>query len=261
MTVTEGAPRSLAGRRVIVTREHPGALADLLTARGAVVVHVPMIAVGDPPDGGAALRRELDALDSFEWLVVTSPEGARRVAAAAAASSVRLAAVGTATARALGEAAGRAVDVVPATQRATALAAALVSASEDAAGGRVLVAQADRAAGDVGVVLRDAGLEVVEVTAYSTSISSPTREADRSSSGETSPPAPSSVAAADAVLFASGSAVRGWLAEFGSWAPPVVVAIGPSTAAVATELGLDITGIAADHSLEGLVGELEAHLA
>ena len=45
----------LAGCRVIVTREHPGELASLLEARGAKVVHVPLIQVVEPLDSGAAL--------------------------------------------------------------------------------------------------------------------------------------------------------------------------------------------------------------
>lgn len=242
---------SLVGRRVIVTREHPGELADLLADRGAEVMHVPLIGIGDPVDGGRALRRELERLDTFDWLVVTSPEGARRVGSAAGSTGVRLAAVGSATARELTATSGRRVDVVPESQRAGALAAAIVDASHDAPHGlRVLVAQADLARGELGEVLRAAGHTVVEVTAYRTVIA-----------GSSADTLMDSVADTDAVLFASGSAVRGWIAAIGNATPPVVIAIGPSTAAVATELGLDLTATAADHSLAGLVDELEARFA
>ena len=40
-------------------------------------------------------------------------------------------------------------------------------------------------------------------------------------------------------------------------APPIVVAIGPTTADAAERLGLKISSVAADHSLAGLVTELE----
>jgi uroporphyrinogen-III synthase len=247
---------SLAGRRVIVTREHPGELADLLAERGAEMVHVPLIGVGDPADGGSALRRELERLDTFDWLVVTSPEGARRVGTAAASTGARIAAVGLATAREFTATSGRRVDVVPETQRADALAAAIVDASSEVTGGlRVLVAQADLAAGEVSEVLRAAGHTVVEVIAYRTAVAESITAPDSASTGE-------SIAAfvvdADAVLFASGSAVRGWISAIGRVTPPVVIAIGPSTAGVVSELGLDLTAVAADHSLEGLVNELEA---
>jgi uroporphyrinogen-III synthase len=67
--------------------------------------------------------------------------------------------------------------------------------------------------------------------------------------------------AADAVLFASGSAVRAWVAAFGTSTPPLVVAIGPQTASAAQLVGLKVDLIAADHSLQGLVNSLEHHLA
>ena len=60
-----------AGCRVVVTRERPGELAALLEARGATVVHVPLIEVLDPADGGIDLQRALERLDDVDWLVVT----------------------------------------------------------------------------------------------------------------------------------------------------------------------------------------------
>lgn len=42
--------------------------------------------------------------------------------------------------------------------------------------------------------------------------------------------------------------------------PPVVVAIGPITAAAAGELGLDVTAEASPHTLDGLVDALVAHV-
>ena len=45
----------LAGVRVLVTRERPGRLAELLTERGAEVVHVPLIGIAEPADGGPAV--------------------------------------------------------------------------------------------------------------------------------------------------------------------------------------------------------------
>ena len=74
---------TLAGRRIALTRPEPGALGDRLTTLGAQVVHVPLIAIDDPADGGAALRRALARLRSFDWLVVTSANGARRAGPAA----------------------------------------------------------------------------------------------------------------------------------------------------------------------------------
>ena len=233
---------------MLVTRERPGELAEMLTARGATVVHVPLVAVIDPSDGGGALRDALSGLSGFDWLVVTSAAGAERVASAAAeVPGIRLAAVGTATARELETRAGRPVDLVPAVQRADALVAAFVE--REPSPRRVLIAQADIAAPTLADGLRAAGHEVTVVTAYRTVASEP------DSADEVA------VAGADAVLFASGSAVEQWCHRFGTEAPPLVVAIGPSTAAAADKFGLKLSAVATDHSLDGLVTELERVVA
>jgi uroporphyrinogen-III synthase len=66
---------------------------------------------------------------------------------------------------------------------------------------------------------------------------------------------------ADAVLFASGSAVAAWVQVFGTSTPPIVVAIGPRTAASARGLDLKISVVATDHSLQGLVDALVSVLS
>jgi uroporphyrinogen-III synthase len=217
----------------------------MLTARGATVIHVPLISVIEAADGGQALQHELARLADFDWLVVTSPAGAQRVGAAAQQTpGVRLAAVGTATARVLSETSGRPVDLVPSVQRATGLLAAFEQAAPVRR--RMLLAQADIAASTLVDGLRRAGHDVTAVTAYRTVSVEPDRDA---------------VASADAVVFASGSAVESWFGAFGTATPPFVVVIGPTTAAVADRLGLKVSGVAADHSLDGLVTELERLLA
>ncbi len=127
---------ALAGRRVVVTRagEQADGLAELLTARGAVPVIVPLIEIVADPDGAAALA----ALDpaGFDWLVVTSPNGARHYLCAHAAAPPKVAAVGATTAAALAEG-GVPTTLVPAQQRATGLLAEF-----PAGAGRVLLVQA-----------------------------------------------------------------------------------------------------------------------
>lgn len=236
--------RPLEGCRVLVTRERPGELADMLSARGATVLHVPLVATDEPRDGGAALRDALSGLSDYDWLIVTSAAGSERVGRAVAeVPGVRLAAVGTATARELESRAGRPVDLVPAVQRADALVATFVG--REPTPQRVLIAQADIAAPTLAEGLRAAGHEVTVVTAYRTVDTDADRAAEEAVTG------------ADAVLFASGSAVESWCRRFGTDSPPVVVAIGPTTAATADRLGLKLSAVAADHSLDGLVAELE----
>lgn len=230
----------LRGVRVLVTRAHPGELALLLAAEGATVVHVPLIGVEQPADGGAALQAHLAELDTFDWLVVTSPAGAERVVdAVAGAPHLRLAAVGTATARVVRDATGRDV-LTPTHQLAAALADDLLAAAGTPPQ-RFLLAFAEQASDVIETALRAAGHDVVRVTAY--------RTAQQSAD-------PAVLERGDAVLLASGSAVRSWVDSVGLAAPPLVVAIGPTTASVADDLGLKLSAVAADHSLTGLVEAL-----
>jgi len=223
-----------------VTRERPGELGRLLAERGADVVHVPLIAAADAPDGGAELAMCLDRVEIFDWVVVTSPMGAERVGEALGKrGDVSLAAVGTATAQRLAELAGRPVDLVPATQLAAALAVEFNDMATSPQ--HVLIAQADRAADTMSDALREGGHDVTVVTAYSTVLVEPDTAA---------------VARADVLVLASGSAAVSWVEALGTARPPIVAAIGPSTAAKANDLGLEVDGVAADHSLVGLVDEV-----
>ncbi|MEO1059168.1 MAG: uroporphyrinogen-III synthase, partial [Actinomycetota bacterium] len=228
------------GVRVLVTRAQPGELALLLAAEGATVVHVPLIAIEPPADGGAELQARLAELDTFDWLVVTSPAGAERVVeAAATVPNLRLGAVGTATARVVRDATGRDV-LTPTHQLAAALGDDLVAAA-GAPPQRFLLALAEQASDVIETTLRAAGHDVVRCTAYRT-----VRQ----------PADPAVLERGDALLLASGSAVRSWVDSVGLAAPPLVVAIGPTTASVANDLGLKLSAVAADHSLPGLIEAL-----
>ncbi|MGB0112367.1 MAG: uroporphyrinogen-III synthase, partial [Ilumatobacteraceae bacterium] len=111
---------------------------------------------------------------------------------------------------------------------------------------RVLLAVADRASDVLETGLRDAGHTVTSLIAYRTVAQQPDR---------------ATLDGIDAVLFASGSAVESWFDALGAQCPPIAVAIGPSTAATAQRLGLKLSAVAADHSLDGLVTELERQVA
>jgi uroporphyrinogen-III synthase len=218
----------LAGRRIAITRPEPGALAARLTELGAIVVHVPLIEITDPLDGGIQLRRALARLDAFDWLVVTSANGARRAGLAARDHpQVRLAAVGPATAAALAAAAGREVDLVPARAQAEGL---LDEFPRQRA--RVLVAQADRAGTTLADGLAMIGHAVESVVAYRTVVRTP------------SPDEVTALAGVDAVVLASGSAAQGWADAVGASSSSVVVAIGPVTAREAMARGITVAHVA-----------------
>ncbi len=243
----------LSGLRVVVTRprDQAAALIAGLETAGAEAIPVPVIEIVDPPDGGVALKAGLRALRAEDWVVVTSPNGAVRVAAALAetplADGVRLAVVGPGT-KARAEALGLTVDLVPEDAIAEGLLAAFPPRPDD--GGRVLLARAEVAREMLPHQLRMAGWNVDEVVAYRTvkvTIDDEQRLA---------------CANADAVVFTSGSTAEGLVGAVGAdGVPPVVASIGPATSAVAADLGLTVDVEAERHTIPGVVAALTDHLA
>jgi uroporphyrinogen-III synthase len=237
----------ISDKIIVVTRAvtQNSELSQMLKDRGAQVLEVPLISIEEPDDEGRERDEVLHNVTSFTWVVVTSPNGADRVAsfldAAIAADDTapipRLAAVGVATERSL----GRPADLVAEPARGSVLAEAFPVGS-----GTVLVVQGDRAPDDIPNVLRAKGWDVTRVVAYRTVQLRPTDDMA------------SRALAADALLLASGSAATAWHDTFGSDAPPVVVSIGPSTTSVAERLGLYVSVTAEQQSLEALVEALES---
>ncbi len=139
----------LFGRRVVVTRpvDESDRSAGSLEALGAEVLPAPTVEILPIADPGP-LDSAIDRLGSFDWLVFTSGNGVRhfldrldaRGRDLRALGSIKLAAIGPATAEALGAYRLKA-DLVPDSYRSEALAKAL---APHAAGRRILLARADR---------------------------------------------------------------------------------------------------------------------
>lgn len=237
---------ALSHRSVVITRsaEQNESLRRLLEARGAAVVEVPLIAITEPEDEGRERDEVLQRFHEFAWLVVTSPNGASRVApflaaalaAADGSSFPRLAAVGEATARTL----NAPVSLVAEPARAEVLAEQFPVGT-----GEVLVVQGDLADSTLADALATKGWSVTRVVAYRTVALRPTKEMML--------PA----LAADVLMLASGSAARAWHDAFGTSTPPYVVAIGPSTAGIARMLGLEVSAVSEDQSLEAMLTTAE----
>jgi uroporphyrinogen III methyltransferase / synthase len=249
--------RPLFGLRVVVTRarEQAGELAMRLQGQGAATVEVPAIEIRDPADGGAALAAAVDRLGDYAWVVLTSPNGARRLLDAVrdrgrdarAFAGARLAAIGPGTAEALA-AANLEVDLVPPRFVAESLLDALPAPS--ATGGPLLLVRAAVARDVLPEGLRRRGWHVDVVEAYRTE-QAPLAEEQAAA-----------VAGADVVTFTSSSTVSNFLAAMGGRpVPPVVAAIGPITAATAREHGLAVDVEAEVHTIDGLVDALVAWAA
>lgn len=241
----------LFGRRIVVTRTRTQAssLAHRLRRLGADVVQVPAIEIVDPDDGGAALRDALASIDGYDWLVVTSPNGAGRVCAevrdARALAGVQVAAIGPGTAAAL-RAHNIEADLVPERFVAEGLLEAFPAPPDG--GGRVLLARAAEARDVLPDGLAAAGWHVDVVAAYRTVPATVTDEQRER------------IAAADTITFTSSSTVSNTVAALGADAlPPVVACIGPVTADTARSFGIEVAVEADVHTIDGLVAALCDH--
>lgn len=244
--------RPLFGRRIVVTRarEQASSLVERLGLLGAAVIELPVIAIVDPPDGGEALRAAARRISDYDWVVLTSANGARRLLDALrdgrSLGGVRVAAIGPGTADALAERWIRA-DLVPEQFVAESLLEAFPPAPETAtgSGGRVLLARAVVARDVLPDGLRQRGWKVDVVDAYRTVAASPTAEQL------------AMLAGADAITFTSSSTVERFLEVAGRAAvPPFVACIGPVTAATARANAISVDAVASVHSIDGLIEAL-----
>ncbi|HEY8028840.1 MAG TPA: uroporphyrinogen-III synthase [Gaiellaceae bacterium] len=196
--------------RIVVTRSE---LVERLEALGHDVVVCELIRTEplgeDPVDASA-----------YDWLIVTSPSGARELGRRGVTAN-RIAAIGPATADALREQ-GLHADLVATTHTQEGVRDALPP-------GTRLLAAAEGARRDV--------LDADFLPLYRTV--------------ELNPPAPEG----DIALLTSGSAARS-LAATGARMP--VVAIGPQTATEAQACGFEVAAVAADHDLDGLIEALRS---
>jgi uroporphyrinogen-III synthase len=203
--------------RVIVTRpEGQGdELAKRLRALGHEVVLCPLVRI-EPLSG--------DSIDvsPYDWVIVTSANGARELARRMTGRPNRLAAVGPATAAALA-AEGLEADLVPADSTQEGLLDELPRPA-----GRVLVAAAESARR---LLVDELGADFVQL--YRTVELRPAE-----------PPA------GDVVVLASGSAARA-LGALGLDVP--AVSIGPQTTAAAQQAGVRVVAEAKSHDADGLV--------
>jgi uroporphyrinogen-III synthase len=202
--------------KVIVTRARAqaGPLIARLQAEGHQVVECPLIEI-EPTD-------EPVEVAGYDWVIVTSPNGASELASRATGTLPRVAAVGPGTAEMLRE-----LGIEPAFVPSVSSQDGLLAEFPRPAG-RVLFAAAD---GSRRGPVDELGADFVPL--YTTQLVRP----DEPPEG-------------DVVLLASGSAAIAF-AALGADIP--VVSIGPQTSRVAKDAGLQVVAEAETHDLDGLV--------
>jgi uroporphyrinogen III methyltransferase / synthase len=206
---------------VVVTRPagQQRELVDRLRARGYLVTHIPLVAIepaGDEP---------ID-VSGYDWVVLTSANGARELRRRMRGTPRHVAAIGRATAEAFGHA-----DLVA--ERSTQ--EGLLEALHEPVG-KVLFAAAEGARR-----LLPEALDADTVVLYRTVELSPA----------TWPPS-------DLVLLASPSAARAY-GRMHAAAPAVT--IGPETSRAAREAGVTVVAEASTNDVDGLVAATEHALA
>jgi uroporphyrinogen-III synthase len=254
----------LTGKRVVVTRaaEQSESLCSELQARGATPILLPLIGFA-PPEDFAPLDAALCDFSQFDWLFLTSQNVLRsllercaslRISLPDAAGTVRIAAVGPATAHAANDA-GLTIAHVAANHQGLALAEELHA---ELLGCRVFLPRSDRANPELPGTIRRLGAEVIEAIAYRT-----VRPGD---------PDPTVLSAisdgeADAILFFSPSAVQHFRDLLGEsklraiQARTISVAIGPVTARALKDAGIEHIISAKDTNISAVLAVLEKYFA
>jgi len=249
--------RPLFGKRIVVTRTRKQAsrLSHQLAEAGADILEIPTIRIAEP-DERQHLLDALVALNSYSWLVFTSPNGVdrffeyffRAFKDLRDIGGVKIAAVGPATAAKL-EALHLQIDAMPDKYVAREVAEA-INKVESVENLNILLARAQVANPDLPEMLEELGAIVDDVPVYKTV---PETEdfngavADFEESG------------ADWITFTSSSTVENFHARFDlpamleKWPQLKMASIGPETTKAITALGLQPEIEADEHTINGLV--------
>lgn len=260
---------SLRTRRIVVTRSSAAGdqLVQRLTGLGASVVWCPCIATL-PPHNTRTLRRAAKTIQSFDWVLFTSPNAVEAFSNSIAAEKLEISrldvavgVVGHSTAKAA-RSFGWPVDFVPDFNSGAALAHTLPRewATQMGAirtnGARVVLPRADIASAEMPAILRERGFEVTEVVAYRT-VDAVTDDLVETLRAEMP---------ADALTFTSPSTVRNFAAAAvrAGWAvaraqeaqQTSIVCLGNSTAEEVRNQGWKVDTIARDPSVNALVSAI-----
>src|SRR4051794_27998037 len=244
--------RPLHGKKVIVTRARAQAseLSRQLDALGAEAVELPAIRI-EPRIDSKEVQDAIESLHAYALVCVTSPNGARLLFEAMAATgrdsralaNASVAAIGSGTEAALA-AGGILADIVPERFVAEQLVEELEKLQLN--GKPVLVARAAEARELLPDALRKRGAKVDEVALYETVAETPDPE-ELERAGD-----------ADFITFTSSSTVRNFLVASSNGIPDgaKVISIGPITSEAIREAGLTVDVEAERHDIGGLIEAL-----
>jgi uroporphyrinogen III methyltransferase/synthase len=253
--------RPLFGQRVVVTRarDQAGILGARLSELGAEVLEVPTIKI-EPPTKREILVDALLELNSYDWLVFTSPNGVtqffeyffKQFHDMRDIGGARIAAVGPATANKLKELHLQ-VDLMPDEAVGAKIAEAFTE-FETVENLKICLFRAEVANQELPRELEALGAIVDDIPLYKTVAEMEDRTGAALRLVETG---------ADWITFTSASTVEHFHARFDLPAllkkfPQMKLAsIGPETTKALSELALEATVEAGEHTMDGLVAVLQ----
>jgi uroporphyrinogen-III synthase len=247
--------RPLAGKCILITRarHQAGRLSEALEAQGAEVVRLPTIEI-IPPETYAPLDAALEGISDFDWLIVTSANGAAALGGRlrfleiplANLQHLQVAAIGPATAAAV-ERIGLKVSAMPEEYVAESV---VVLLREKVCGKHVLLVRAAVARDVIPEQLRQCGADIQVVAAYQTVIPADSIELARELFREGKP-------LPDAVTFTSSSTVDNFFALLAAAQIELpkqlrAVSIGPVTTRTLRRHGWEPAGEALQYDIPGV---------
>jgi uroporphyrinogen-III synthase len=240
----------LRDRLVVLTRPEGrgGDWKELLVDAGAAVSELPLIEISFEPDD-TVLSEVLDAMGEYDWIIFTSPNGVRgffdrffeRFSDIRSVGGVRFACVGPSTEKAL-RGYHLDSDLTAAKPDALSLGQELMT-KFDVENQKILLVTGNLNSPELSRLLMEGALAIVDVIkVYAT---------EEKSVAETPEAAEFRRHGADAIVFASPSAVESFLHQAASLRPdvgarqPKAIAVGPTTADALRKAGVPLAGMAA----------------
>lgn len=252
--------RPLFGQRIVVTRarEQAGQLANPLRERGADVLEIPVIKIV-PPKKKDPIKEAIQSLNSYDWIVFTSPNGVTEFFKLFFQlhqdlrdfGGMRIAAVGSSTAQKV-KACNLQVDAMPEEFVSSRIidAIAEVQSIENL---RILIMRAEVANPELPKMLEEMGAIVDDVACYQTVAEKEDTQATSVRLLEEG---------ADWISFTSASTVEHFHARFdlpkllARFPAMKLASIGPETSKAITALNLKADLEATPHTVDGLIAGL-----
>jgi uroporphyrin-III C-methyltransferase len=241
----------LKGRKIVVTRpkERAGTLSSRLRALGADVIEYPCIETV-PITPCEPLENALRNIGEYSWLVFTSPAGVEALEGyldannldVRALGSIKIAVIGTGTAKALKQLGLRA-DYMPKVYDVEHMASGLI----EIATGKILVLRAKEGSPALNEIFQSAGVIYDDIAVYDTVYRS-----------DSSDYLKDNLDSIDCAVFTSASTVKGFVSSLGKdmdYSGLAGICIGEQTAGEAKTYGIK-TAVSKEATIDSLVDKL-----